>query len=118
DVTAERGFAINALAWRRLSVPVRASFAEHYLLHHRGIDLRPLHTELHAERHAQLQGNHPGQPTVGYAGHGWTTLVHALRREGVPAHELTVMDLGQATRNDRLIDTLRDRIIVPVRDPD
>src|SRR4029079_6710212 len=43
DVTAERGFAINALAWRHLSVPVRASFAEQYLLHHRGIDLRPLH---------------------------------------------------------------------------
>lgn len=45
-VTAERAFAINALAWRHLSVPVRASFAEQYLLHHRGINLRPLHEEL------------------------------------------------------------------------
>ena len=66
----------------------------------------------------QLQGNHPGQPLVGYAGHGWTTLVDALRRDGVTAHELTVMDLGQRTRDDRLIDTLRDRIIVPVLDAD
>ena len=55
---------------------------------------------------------------VGYAGHGWTTLVDALRRDGVTAHELTVMDLGQRTRDDRLIDTLRDRIIVPVLDAD
>ncbi|MEP6650448.1 MAG: CHC2 zinc finger domain-containing protein, partial [Lapillicoccus sp.] len=105
-VTAERGFAINALAWRHLSAPVRASFAEHYLLHHRGIDLCPLHTE------------QPGRPFVGCAGHGWTTLVDALRRYGVTADELTVMDLGQRTRDDRLIDTLRDRIIVPVVDSD
>ena len=61
---------------------------------------------------------HPGQPLVGYAGHGWTTLVDALRRDGVTADELTVMDLGQRTRDDRLIDTLRDRIIVPVLDAD
>ena len=112
DVTAERGFAINALAWRHLSVPVRASFAEQYLLHHRGIDLRPLHAELRAERVAA----HPDQLLVGYAGHGWTTLVDALRRDGVTADELTVMDLGQRTRDDRLIDTLRDRIVVPVLD--
>jgi DNA primase len=72
-VTAERGFAINALAWGHLSVPVRASFAEQYLLHHRGIDLRPLHAE------------QPGQPFIGYAGRGWTSLVDALRRDGVTA---------------------------------
>jgi DNA primase len=55
---------------------------------------------------------------VGYAGHGWTTLADALRRDGVTDHELTVMDLAQTTRDNRLIDTLRDRIIVPVRDAD
>ena len=63
----------------RLAAPVRAgrarSFAEHYLLHHRGIDLTP----------AARQPSSPARPLVGYAGHGWTTLVDALRRDGVTA---------------------------------
>ena len=51
---------------------------------------------------------------VGYAGHGWTSLVDALRRRGVTAEELVEMDLAQPTRDGHLVDTLRDRIIVPV----
>ena len=121
-VTAERGFAINALAWRHLSVSLRAEFAEHYLLHHRGIDLRPLHAQLNAQPNAEWdpsrRAEDSSQRLVGYAGHGWTTLVDDLRRDGVTDDELTVMDLAQRTRDNRLVDTLRDRIIVPVRDAD
>ncbi len=104
-VSAERGFEINAMAWQHFSTPVRTGFAEHYLFHHRGIDLRPLQ--------AQQLG-----AVVGHAGHGWTTLVDALRDRGVTGDELLAMDLAQQTRGGRLIDTLRDRIIVPVTDPD
>ncbi len=103
-VSAERGFEINTLAWQHFSTPVQTGFAEHYLLHHRGIDVRPLRAR---------------QPfaVVGHAGHGWTTLVDALRDRGVTGDELLAMDLAQETRGRRLIDTLRDRIIVPVTDP-
>lgn len=103
-VSAERGFEINTLAWQHFSTPVSTGFAEHYLLHHRGIDVRPLRA----------------QPTVvvGHAGHGWTSLVNAMRERGVTGDELLAMDLAQATRGGRLIDTLRDRIIIPVTDPD
>ncbi len=104
-VSAERGFEINTLAWQHLTAPVRTGFAEHYLLHHRGIDVRPLRTQ-----HTTA--------VVGHAGHGWTSLVDAMRERGVTGDELLAMDLARATRDGRLIDTLRDRIIVPVTDPD
>jgi len=104
-VSAERGLEINALAWQLFSAPVRTGFAEHYLLHHRGIDVRPLRAQQTAA-------------VVGHAGHGWTTLVDALRDRGVTDDELLAMDLAQETRDGRLIDTLRDRIIVPATDPD
>lgn len=104
-VSAVRGFEINALAWLHFSTSVGTGFAEHYLLHHRGIDVRPLRAQQTVA-------------VVGHAGHGWTTLVDAMRERGVTGDELLAMDLTQATRGGRLIDTLRDRIIVPVTDPD
>jgi len=104
-VSAERGFEINASAWQHFSTPVSNGFAEHYLLHHRGIDVRPL-------RAPQTIA------IVGHAGHGWTSLVDAMRERGVTGDELLAMDLAQATRGGHLIDTLRDRIIIPVTDPD
>ena len=104
-VSAERGFEINSIAWQHFSTPVHAGFAEQHLLNHRGIDVRPLG----AERAAAV---------VGHAGHGWTTLVDAMGDRGVTGDELLAMDLAQRTQGGRLIDTLRDRIIVPVTDPD
>ena len=53
--------------------------------------------------------------TPATAGPPWST---PCAETGSPHDELTVMDLGQRTRDDRLIDTLRDRIIVPVLDAD
>jgi DNA primase len=103
-VTAARAFEINALAWEHLSSPVPQSSAVTYLRHHRGIDLCAL---LH---------EHPENRLVGYAGNGWTTLTDHLRAAGVTDDELVVMDLATRTRGGRLIDTLRNRVIVPVAD--
>ena len=115
-VTAERGFAINALAWRHLSVPVRASFAEQ--LPAAPPRDRPTPAARRTARRARSARSIPvsrwsGTPAT--AGPPWST---PCAETGSPPHELTVMDLGQRTRDDRLIDTLRDRIIVPVLDAD
>jgi DNA primase len=103
-VTITRAFEINALAWEHLSAPVPHSSAVTYLRHHRGIDIRALMHE------------HPQNRLVGYAGNGWTTLTNHLRAAGVTDDELLVMDLAARTRGGRLIDTLRNRLIVPVTD--
>lgn len=101
QVTHERAFEINQLAWDHLSTPVAASFARQRLWHHRGLNLRDLQLEA------------PG-PLVGYASHGWTTLTEHLRGEGVTDDELLELDLATRTRTGGLIDTLRDRLIFPV----
>lgn len=51
---------------------------------------------------------------VGYAGTGWTTLISRLRDRGVSDDELFGMDLAQLTRTGRIVDTYRERIIIPV----
>jgi len=104
--TEARGFEINALAWKHLSTPVAIAFTDSYLLHHRGIDLRPLHLE------------HPDTSLAGHSGHGWTTLTVQLRRDGVSDEELVTMDLARVTRSGSLVDTLRDRLVFPVTDGD
>ncbi len=105
-MSAARGFDINQLAWGYLSTPIAVSFADSYLRFHRGIDLRPLRAE------------HPSSPLVAHAGHGWATLTEHLRRDGVEDEELLAMDLARTTRGGRLVDSMRDRLIIPVSDQD
>jgi DNA primase len=97
-----RGYEINALAWQWFSRPVPHAYAISYLRHRRGIDLRDAETTT-------------GQTLVGHTGNGWTYLVEHLRERGVTADELVAMDLAQHTRHGRLIDTLRDRLVTPIR---
>ncbi|TQM61714.1 CHC2 zinc finger domain-containing protein [Humibacillus xanthopallidus] len=105
DVDPGRGYEINSLAWQWFSRPVAHTFAVSYLRHHRRIDLHAAELEL-------------GQALVGHSGHGWTALVDHLRGSGVTDDELVAMDLAQTSRQGRLIDTLRDRLIIPVTRPD
>ena len=103
-VSPARGFEINRLAWEHLSTPVAVSFADSYLRFHRGIDLRALRAE------------NPQAPLAGHAGHGWTTLTEHLQRDGVDDAELVAMDLARTTSAGKLVDALRDRLILPVTD--
>lgn len=50
----------------------------------------------------------------GYAPAGWTNLVNHLRRHGVSDLELTESGLASTTRDGRLIDRFRDRLILPI----
>jgi len=104
SVSAARGFEINQLAWSHLSTPVAVGFADSYLRFHRGIDLRAMRAE------------NPHAPLAGHAGHGWTTLTEHLRADGVDDEELLAMDLARTSRAGRLVDSLRDRLIIPVTD--
>ncbi|MFC7597582.1 CHC2 zinc finger domain-containing protein [Terrabacter sp. GCM10028922] len=102
-VSAERGYDINAMAWRQLTGPVHSGFASHYLSSQRGLDLNALPAE------------QPGTELIGYASGHWTSLTDQLRSDGVSDDELVAMDLAQHTRTGSLIDTLRYRLIVPLR---
>lgn len=101
----QRAHEVNALAWQHFTTPVATEFAHQYLRHRRGIHLHALRTEF------------PDAPLVGSVGHTWTGLVDHLRAQGVSDSELLAMDLGLRTSRGHLIDSLRDRIIVPVTDP-
>jgi DNA primase len=105
-VDPDRGFEVNAFAWQHFSTPVATEFAHRYLRNRRGIDLHALRLES------------PEAPLVGSAGHGWTGLVDHLRARGVSDQEILAMDLGHRTRGGDVIDALRDRVIVPVTEPD
>ncbi|MGO4362282.1 CHC2 zinc finger domain-containing protein [Terrabacter sp. RAF57] len=102
DITTSRAFAINQLAWDHFATPVGVSFATHYLRHRRGIDLTAMSSDF------------PAQRFVGHATHGWATLTDHLRRLGVQDDELVALDLSMRTRGGRLIDTYRNRLILPV----
>ncbi len=104
-IDPERAYEVNTIAWQYFSTPIATEFAHHYLLHHRCIDLRALRTEF------------PHAPLLGSVGHAWTGQVDHLRANGVSNHEILAMDLGLRTRHGNIVDTLRDRIIVPVTDP-
>jgi DNA primase catalytic core len=69
----------------------------------RGINVRAIHAVT------------DGSPLVGFAPARWRILTDSLLHAGVTAYELIDADLA-ARRNDRLYDTYRGRIIVPVRD--
>ncbi len=53
---------------------------------------------------------------IGYAPPGWTTLVDHLTGAGFTPEELEAAGLATRTRSNRLVDTFRDRIVLPIRD--
>ncbi|WP_460629777.1 CHC2 zinc finger domain-containing protein [Intrasporangium mesophilum] len=102
-IDPSRAFEVNAHAWQWFSRPVAHEHAVDYLRRHWSIDLRQ------AERET-------GMTFIGHTGHGWTNLVDHLRSHGVSDEELLALDLCQRSRQGNLIDTLRDRLIIPVTD--
>lgn len=103
EVAAERALEVNTLAWQWFTRPVGHEYSLSYLRHRRRIDLR----------RAELE---TGMVLVGHTGHGWTNLADHLRGHGVTDDELIALDLAQPSRRGTLIDTLRDRLVVPVSD--
>ncbi|TWP33976.1 CHC2 zinc finger domain-containing protein [Leekyejoonella antrihumi] len=99
--SATRALEINGMAWEHFTGPVAHAFAESWLRHHRGIDIGGL------ERSVQDR-------VVGHTGHGWTALAQHLLEKGVTSVELVAMDLARPTRRGNLIDTFRDRLILPI----
>jgi len=55
---------------------------------------------------------------AGRAPAGWTTLVHHLRDHGVDDDTLLASGLAIRARTGRLIDTFRERLMLPIRDDD
>ncbi|KRF26494.1 DNA primase [Phycicoccus sp. Soil803] len=105
DVPVERAYAVNLLAWEHWTRPVNHAFALAYLRHYRGIDLHPAETVR-------------GDRLVGHTGTAWASMTNHLARHGVATDELVALDLAHATRRGTLIDTMRGRLVVPVRDED
>lgn len=103
DISAERACVINELAWAHYTRPVGHAFAVSWLCHHRSINIDALES-------------HAGAAIAGHSGSGWTGLTDHLRSEGVTDDEHLAMDLAQTTRRGTLIDTLRDRLVLPIRD--
>ena len=103
--TLERAHAVNALAWAYYTRPVAHAAAISHLRRRRGLDVSALQQQL-------------GQPVAGHTGHRWTALTDHLRAAGVGDADLLALDLAQPTRRGTLIDTLRDRLVVPVTTPD
>jgi DNA primase len=103
DMTPNRAFEINDLAWRRFTRPVNHEHALAWLRTRCGIDLARV-------EHAT------GGSQVGYAAADLAALTRHLLAAGVSGDELTALDLAQSTRRGTLKDTLRNRLVVPVRD--
>ena len=59
-----------------------------------------------------LSGDPRTQP--GYAPAGWTTLTAHLRRHGATDEELLAAGLAKQASTGRLIDTFRDRLVLPI----
>jgi DNA primase len=99
----ERVVAVNAAAWRYLSLPKLAERGRDYL-RARGIDV----TTLEAETRQPVVGHTPYQPGG---------LVTHLRQRGFSDDE--IVDAGWGARRDgQLTDRFRRRVIIPVRDQD
>ena len=103
--TRPRAFEIHALAWAYFTRPVSHATAAAILRRRRGMDVRDLESAL-------------GQPVVGLAGDGWTSLTDHLTRQGVSVEELLALDLARTSSRGTVIDVLRSRIVLPVREPD
>jgi DNA primase len=103
-VTARRRvLEVNTIAWEHFTQPPRHASAVAWLRDIRGIDVS------HLERAAE-------GPVVGMADASWTGTVEALRRRGVREGELLDADLARRTRDGRLVDSYRSRVVVPIRD--
>jgi DNA primase len=100
----ERVMQINQLAWRHLTTREAVARAETYLREERGIDANA------------LRGACGGAPVAGYASAGRTSLTDFLRDHGVTEQEMIDADLAHLSRRGTLIDTLLDRLVLPVRD--
>ena len=56
--------------------------------------------------------------TIGYAPPGPTSLIRHLTAQGVDVHELVEAGLARRTDRGQLVDSFRDRLVIPLRDPD
>lgn len=69
-----------------------------------------------ADRFGQDVAGHP-HVRPGYAPGGWTRLLDHLRTQGVSNTELQATGLATSTKDGRLIDRFRDRVVFPITDP-
>ncbi len=97
-VTPERIAALNEQAARFYQHTYPGSWAQTYLTGRLGRD---------------LTGDPATRP--GYAPTGWTALTAHLRRRGATDEELLAAGLARRAATGRLIDTFRDRLILPIR---
>lgn len=67
---------------------------------------------------ADRLGQAAGDPrfSAGYAPNGWTTLVEHLRGAGYTDAEMLAAGVARTTRDGRLIDQMRDRLVFALRD--
>ncbi|WP_152180153.1 MobF family relaxase [Nostocoides sp. F2B08] len=100
-VTPERIAALNALATDYYSGAFPGSWAQTYLTE------RLAGTDLTGDPHAR----------PGYAPAGWTALIDHLGGHGATNDELLAAGLATTTRDGRLIDRFRDRLILPITHP-
>ncbi len=101
-VTPERIAALNEQATLFYQAAYRGSWAQTYLTDRLGgIDLT-------------------GDPCTrpGYAPHTWTALSDHLRRHGATDEELLASGLAKQASTGRLIDTFRDRLLLPIHATD
>ncbi len=96
-VTPERIAALNADAADFYQHTYPGSWAQTYLTGRLGVD---------------LTGDPATRP--GYAPTGWTALTSHLRRRGATDEELLAAGLARQASTGRLIDTFRDRLILPI----
>ncbi len=96
-VTPERIAALNEQAARFYQHTYLGSWAQTYLTDRLGADV----TDDPATR-------------PGYAPTGWTTLTTHLRRHGATDNELLAAGLARQASTGRLIDTFRDRLVLPI----
>ena len=99
-VSPERILQLNRLALDYYTAAFPSSWAQTYLAGRLGTD---------------LTGDPHTRP--GYAPAGWTHLVTHLRGLGATDDELIEAGLAGLTRNGRLIDRFRDRLVFPITAP-
>ena len=99
-VAEERMLAVNALAHAYYQDRLPGTWAQAHLRDRFGVDLT----------------GHPHY-APGYAPGGWTRLRDHLRAAGVDDTELLTTGLATTTRDGRLIDRFRDRVVFPITHP-
>lgn len=70
-----------------------------------------------APGHLADRGLDAGPDGLGYAPAGWTTLVDQLRSQGFIDTDLLAAGLARTSRRGTLVDTFRDRLVLPIHDP-